>query len=41
MPGSRGQLLALAAITLALGLAYRLMRERDDRLGDASLKRAE
>jgi uncharacterized membrane protein (DUF373 family) len=36
-----GQLLALAAITLALGLAYWLMRERDDRLVDASLKRAE
>ncbi|OLC69473.1 MAG: hypothetical protein AUH79_01240 [Betaproteobacteria bacterium 13_1_40CM_4_64_4] len=35
------QLLALAAITLALGLAYWLMRERDDRLVDASLKRAE
>ena len=41
MPGSRGQFLALAAITLALGLAYWLMRERDDRLGDTSLKRAE
>ena len=36
-----GQLLALAAITLALGLAYWLMRERDDRLVDASLPRAE
>ncbi len=36
-----GQLLALAAITLALGLAYWLMRERDDRFVDASLKRAE
>ena len=36
-----GQLLALAAITLALGLAYWLMRERDDRLGDTSLRRAE
>src|SRR5947207_15925794 len=35
------QLLALAAITLALGLAYWLMRERDDRLGDTSLRRAE
>jgi len=35
------QLLALAAITLALGLAYWLMRERDDRLVDVSLKRAE
>jgi uncharacterized membrane protein (DUF373 family) len=35
------QLLALAAITLALGLAYWLMRERDDRFVDASLKRAE
>src|SRR5437667_8944557 len=35
------QLLALAAITLALGLAYWLMRERDDRLVDASLPRAE
>jgi len=36
-----GQLLALAVITLALGLAYWLMRERDDRFVDASLKRAE
>jgi uncharacterized membrane protein (DUF373 family) len=36
-----GQLLALAAITLALGLAYWLMRERDDRLVDASPTRAE
>jgi uncharacterized membrane protein (DUF373 family) len=36
-----GQLLALAAITLALGLAYWLMRERDDRFVDPSLKRAE
>ena len=35
------QLLALAAITLALGLAYWLMRERDDRLVDSALKRAE
>src|SRR2546423_14824283 len=33
------QLLALAAITLALGLAYWLMRERDDRLVDSALKR--
>src|SRR3984893_13562268 len=33
-----GQLLALAAITLALGLAYWLMRERDDRLVQAALK---
>ena len=33
------QLLGLAAVTLALGIAYWLMRERDDRLGDASLKR--
>jgi uncharacterized membrane protein (DUF373 family) len=36
-----GQLLALAAITLALGLAYWLMRERDDRLVRASLKQTE
>ena len=36
-----GQLLALAAITLALGLAYWLMRERDDRSVDASPTRAE
>ena len=36
-----GQLLALAAITLALGLAYWLMRERDDRLVQAALKQAE
>src|SRR5258706_676674 len=35
------QLLALAAITLALGLAYWLMRERDDRLVDALPTRAE
>ena len=35
------QLLALAAVTLALGLAYWLMRERDDRLVDSALKRAE
>ncbi len=35
------QLPALAAITLALGLAYWLMRERDDRLGDPSLKQAQ
>jgi len=35
------QLLGLAAVTLALGIAYWLMRERDDRLGDASLKRAQ
>jgi uncharacterized membrane protein (DUF373 family) len=34
------QLLGLAAITLALGIAYWLMRERDDLLGEASLKRA-
>lgn len=27
--------------TLALSIAYWLMRERDDRLGDASLKRAQ
>jgi uncharacterized membrane protein (DUF373 family) len=36
-----GQLLALAAITLALGLAYWLMRERDDRLVQAALKQTE
>jgi uncharacterized membrane protein (DUF373 family) len=35
------QLLGLAAVTLALGIAYWLMRERNDRLGDASLKRAQ
>src|SRR5438132_705980 len=35
------QLLGLAAITLALGIAYWLMRERDDRLGVGSNKRAE
>ena len=31
-----GELLGLAAITLALGIAYWLMRERDDRLAGAS-----
>jgi uncharacterized membrane protein (DUF373 family) len=36
-----GQLLALAAITLALGLAYWLMRERDDRMVQAALKQNE
>jgi len=36
-----GQLLALASITLALGLAYWLMRERDDRLVQAALKQTE
>jgi uncharacterized membrane protein (DUF373 family) len=30
------QLLGLAAVTLVLGLSYWLMRERDDRLADAS-----
>ncbi len=35
------QLLGLAAITLALGVAYWLMRERDDRFGVGSNKRAE
>jgi len=29
---STGQIEALAAITLALGIVYWLMRERDDRL---------
>jgi uncharacterized membrane protein (DUF373 family) len=38
---SAGQLLGLAAITVALGLAYWLVRQRDDRLDDASLDRAE
>jgi uncharacterized membrane protein (DUF373 family) len=38
---STGQLLGLAAITVALGLAYWLVRQRDDRLDDASLDRAE
>jgi len=31
-----GELLGLAAITLALGIVYWLMRERDDRLARAS-----
>jgi len=31
-----GELLGLAAITLALGIVYWLMRERDDRLAGAS-----
>jgi len=34
---SPGQLLGLAALTLALGLAYWLMRERDDRAANAPL----
>jgi uncharacterized membrane protein (DUF373 family) len=38
---SAGQLLGLAAITLALGLGYWLVRQRDDRSDDASLERAE
>ena len=38
---STGQLLGLAAITLALGLGYWLVRQRDDRSDDASLDRAE
>jgi uncharacterized membrane protein (DUF373 family) len=38
---SAGQLLGLAAITLALGLGYWLVRQRDDRSDDASLDRAE
>jgi uncharacterized membrane protein (DUF373 family) len=32
---STGQIEALAAITLALGIVYWLMRERDDRLRDS------
>jgi uncharacterized membrane protein (DUF373 family) len=38
---SAGQLLGLAAITLALGLGYWLVRQRDDRSDDASLDRSE
>jgi uncharacterized membrane protein (DUF373 family) len=38
---SAGQLLGLAAITVALGLAYWLIRQRDDRLVDASPDRTE
>jgi uncharacterized membrane protein (DUF373 family) len=38
---SADQLLGLAAITVALGLAYWLMRQRDDRSVEASLDRAE
>ena len=34
---SPGQLLGLGALTLALGLAYWLMRERDDRAANAPL----
>jgi uncharacterized membrane protein (DUF373 family) len=35
------QLLGLAAITLSLGIAYWLIRERDDRIDSASNKHAE
>ena len=35
------QLLGLAAITLALGIAYWLMRKRDDRVDVDSSKQAE
>ena len=35
------QLLGLAAITLSLGIAYWLIRERDDRIDIASNKKAE
>jgi len=38
---SADQLLGLAAITVALGLAYWLVRQRDDRSVEASLDRAE
>jgi uncharacterized membrane protein (DUF373 family) len=38
---SAGQLVGLAAITLALGLGYWLVRQRDDRSDDASLDRSE
>jgi uncharacterized membrane protein (DUF373 family) len=38
---SADQLLGLAAITVALGLAYWLMRQRNDRSVEASLDRAE
>jgi len=33
---SPGHLLGLAAVTLALGIAYRLSRERNDRAADAA-----
>jgi uncharacterized membrane protein (DUF373 family) len=35
------QLLGLATITLALGITYWLMRERDDRMGAGSARQAE
>jgi uncharacterized membrane protein (DUF373 family) len=38
---SAGQLVGLAAITLALGLGYWLVRQRDDRSDDVSLDRSE
>ena len=38
---SAGQLVGLASITLALGLGYWLVRQRDDRSDDASLDRSE
>ena len=38
---SAAQLLGLATITLALGITYWLMRERDDRMGAGSARQAE